>query len=275
MKVTCLVLLFLPLYLQGQPNCNAFLYAGDSLQYKACKVIEDIDKKYYQFSREYQQAMDEALQICPYFAYAYREKSTAYVKSGDFLTWKKLIDKAVSYAPLQYLGIRASLRYKFFADYAGAIEDIQQLDSLASYDIGSSNNGDYHLNVLKALCHKQLNKKQTAIATLEGQLAKSSHMIGAYDYLHLGVLYLETHQYLKAADTFIKQEKVNNLAENQYYLALVYKQQGERDKINHHLQEAKRLFLTGYRMRDPYNTMLDAIFLENIETELERTSSKP
>ena len=78
-------------------NCETFKYYGDTLQYKACKLVENIEVKHNQFTREFQEAYDKAIEICPYFAYGYREKSVAFLKSGDFITWKKLMDKAVKY----------------------------------------------------------------------------------------------------------------------------------------------------------------------------------
>lgn len=267
MKYLIILLLLLPIFLIAQPNCNAFLYNGDTLQYQACKLVEGIDKKYYQFSREYQEVMDEALIICPYFAYAYREKGSAYIKSGNFLTWKKLIDQAVKHAPLEYLGVRASLKYKFFADYKGTIEDINLLDSMIDYDIGYTSNGTYHLNVVKALCYKKLGQNNDAIKILRRQIEKEDYT-GVFDYLHLGVLYLETGLYEMAMDSFSKQEKLNNLAENQYYKAMMYKKIGQLDLYIIHLEKSKILYSQDIKMHDPYNQLIDEIYLTDIETEL-------
>jgi hypothetical protein len=83
-KLTYLFLLY-PICLFSQPNCKPFLYKGDTLQYKACNEAEKTEKL-YQFQREFRETLDNAIKICPNFTYAYREKSTAYFKSGDFLT---------------------------------------------------------------------------------------------------------------------------------------------------------------------------------------------
>ena len=120
MKLVLIVSLLIPILSKSQPNCNAFLYYGDSLRYKACKVAEKREG-YYQFSKEYQAALDEAIAIDPGFAYAYEAKSTAYLKSGDFVSWIQLMDKAVA---------RGWCRYHFFKDYVGGIRDIERLDSL-------------------------------------------------------------------------------------------------------------------------------------------------
>ena len=93
-----LVFLFIVSSVSAQPNCETYKYYGETLKYEACKKAMEIKGK-YQFSKEYQEVLDESLKIDPTFDYAYWAKSIAYLKSGDFITWKKLIDKAVVYNP--------------------------------------------------------------------------------------------------------------------------------------------------------------------------------
>ncbi|WP_238554940.1 hypothetical protein [Chryseobacterium sp. P1-3] len=160
--------------LNAQPNCYAFKYYGDTLQYKACKMVEKIDDKYYQFSREFQEAYDKAIEVCPYFAYGYKEKSVAYLKSGDFLNWKILIDKAVNYNKKDNLGYRGWCRYQFFKDYKGAIADFEELEKLVK-DIGYSVNGDYHHQIAKAICYSALGEKEKAIEVIKRQFNQKDY----------------------------------------------------------------------------------------------------
>lgn len=254
--------------LTAQPNCEAFKYLGDEKRYKACKAAEK-RAGHYQFSKEYQMALDEALEIDSTFAFAYRAKSTAYLKSGDFITWKKLIDKAVLYDPTGNLFYRASCRYQFFRDYAGTIADIELLDSLVDYDIGHSQNGDYHLHILRALSYKALGQKEKAIQIIRTQLQDSQHFPGVYDYLHLGVLFLETGAIESAIEALKKQADFNDLAENRFYLALAYKQQGNTTAYQEHLQFAREQYLAGFHMHDPYVSKMDEIFLSKILEEIQ------
>lgn len=251
----------------AQPNCEAFKYYGDTLKYKACKVAETAHQ-YYQFSREFQAIFDRAIAIDPTFDYAYSEKSVAYLKSGDFLGWKPLIDKAVDLNPRGNLGYRGWCRYQFFRDYRGAIADIERLDSLMDSNIGFSVNGDYHLNIAKALCYKAIGQKNKAIDILEEQLQNPQHELGLYDNLHLGVLYLETQQWEKAARALHLQSQRNELAENQYYLALVYKHTGKNIEQQSALQKALDLYDQKRRMFDPYTAHMDKIYRVDIEREL-------
>jgi tetratricopeptide (TPR) repeat protein len=253
----------------AQPNCEAYKYYGDTLKYEACKKAMEI-KGHYQFSKEYQTILDESIEIDPTFDYAYWAKSIAYLKSGDFVTWKKLIDKAVEYKPKEHLGYRGWCRYQFFRDYKGAIKDIEKLDSLVDYDIGQSQNGTYHLNIAKGLCYKAIGEKEKAITILEKQikLNEDENFVGANDYLHLGVLYLETEKFEKAVETFKKQSENNELAENQYYLALTYLKIDKPAESKSCLEKAMKLYIGGRKMTDPYSNPMDKIYLEDIENEI-------
>ncbi|WP_321540514.1 hypothetical protein [Flavobacterium piscinae] len=92
--------------------------------------------------------------------------------------------------------------------------------------------------------------------------------VGQFDYLHLGVLYLETNQLERAIETFNKQSISYELAENQYYLALTYLQLKDNDKYISCLLEAKALYLKGSKVMDVYDNPMDKIYLTDIENKL-------
>jgi len=269
MKYLALIIALMGLPLSGwAQNCNAFLYMKDTLQYEACVIAEERDG-HYQYSRAFQEALDKAIEKCPYFSYAYLHKSVAYLKSGDFITWKILMDKAVELNTKENLGYRGWCRYQFFRDYRGAITDIERLDSLISYDIGHSAGGEYHLHIARALCYKALGNKEKAMEIIETQLSAPDYNIGLFDHMHLGVLYLETGQYQRAIECFHRQSAYNELAENQYYLGLAYKSLAEETRYRECLQQAKRLYLSGRIMRDSYTELMDKIYLADIEAAME------
>ena len=249
----------------SQDNCNVFKWSGDSCRYKACHFLEN-SKSYFQLKREYHEIKDRALEICPEYAVVYKYKSTAYLKTGDFIGWKKLIDKAVELNPKENLDYRGWCRFQFFRDYKGAIRDIEELEGLMNgHDIGHCQNGYYHLVVAKGLCYKMLDQNEKAIEIIKTQLEKEDHFIGLYDYLHLGVLYLETQQLDKAEEALKKQLEINALAECHYYLALTYKKMNQKDDSLFHLREAKKLYESGLYMFDVYTHQVDKIFLADIE----------
>ena len=220
-------LILVAFFTYGQSlNCNVFRLEGDSVKFKACeKAIETVyNKRLYQFDQRFHDGLSEAIKIDPNFDYPYKEQSVAYLKSGDFVSWKKLIDKAVELNPKGNLGYRAWCRYQFFRDYKGAITDIEALEKIypAGY-LGHSVNGDYELHIAKALCNSAIGQKEKAISLIENQLSKKDHNVGLYDYYQLGVTYFELNQYDKALENFEKQRKIYDFAENIYFKSKVSK----------------------------------------------------
>lgn len=253
-----------------QDNCNVFLANGDSCRYKACKFLED-SPNYFQLTKKYHENKDKAIELCPEYAVIYKQKSTAYLKTGDFINWKILIDKAVELNPKQNLDYRGWCRFQFFRDYKGAIQDIEKLDNLLDYDIGYCQNGDYHLNIAKGLCYKMIGERTKAIHIIKSQIEKDTNLVGIFDYLHLGVLYLENKEFKKAITTLEKQTVINDLAENNYYLALAYKAIGKQNNYLEYLKKSRKLYLSGNIMVDIYTHHVDKIYLKEIEYEMEKT----
>ncbi|MBL0071855.1 MAG: tetratricopeptide repeat protein [Bacteroidetes bacterium] len=256
---------FISTWLIAQPNCNVYLWNGDTAQYKACQYLESNIDKYYQFSKNFHLVIDSALLICPRFAYAYREKAAPFVKSGNFIEWKKNIDLAVTYDSLIYLPVRASLRYKFFADYEGALADIEMLERLSPTLVEYTSNGTYHLEVVKALCYKQTGNSAKALAILEKHLLINKATPGLYDLLHLAVLYLHTGRYKEAEEFLLLQNKAYEYADTYFYLAQCYKQQNRMEAYIECKNKSNHLYKNGQKLTDPYNELFDQVYLSDIE----------
>ena len=269
-KSTNFIILWIIIFFQNistAQNCNVFLYQKDTLQYEACLIAEDA-YQYYQYSREYQEILDKAIEKCPHFSFAYRNKSTAYLKSGDFITWKYLIDKAVEYDFRENIGYRGWCKFQFFRDYQGAIDDIEALEAVSKGNIGYSAGGQYHLKVAKALCYKQLGNIDKAISIMEQYMIDSTNQISVFDHLHLGVMYLETGTYDKAITQLNLQSKQNDLAENQYYLALCHQKMGNTDMFTIHITKAKEMYLRNQKMIFHYTEPIDRVYLEEMDKAL-------
>lgn len=265
-KYLVLLILVLPLYSFSQYNCNVFKLDNNQPCYEAC-ITATADAG--QGTKKSQLQFDKAIELCPTFDYAYFEKAVPYLKRGDFITWKKLIDKAVELSPQQHLGYRGWCRYQFIRDYKGAIKDIEKLDSLRTSDIGYSINGDYHLNVAKALCYKALGQKSKAVGIIEGQLSQNGYSPMPYDYLHLGVLKMEIGNFDEAINHLKKSIELNPyLADHYYYLGLSYKKKKLEKESYDNFAQAKTLYLKGYGRLDSYTHPMDKIYLADIEKEL-------
>ena len=249
--------------IKAQPNCNAYKYEGDSLQYEACKVVENVNI-HNQFSREFQEILDQSIKICPYFAYAYREKSVAYLKSGDFLNWKKLIDSAVEHDELGNLDYRGWCKFQFFRDYQGAIDDFERLEKLVK-DIGYSQNGDYHLQIVKGISYSAIGNKNKAISIINDQLNKENYSPGLYDYYQLAVTYFQTNNYDKALMFFEKQERIKPLAESRYYIAKIYKIQNNKIEFENNKNISIEYYKKGSYLFDPYTHHYNKVYFKEIE----------
>jgi tetratricopeptide (TPR) repeat protein len=270
-KSTNFIILWIIIFVQNistAQNCNVFLYQKDTLQYEACLIAEDA-YQYYQYSREYQEILDKAIEKCPHFSYAYLNKSTAYLKSGDFITWKYLIDKAVEYDTRENIGYRGWCKFQFFRDYQGAIDDIESLEAASKGNIGYSAGGQYHLKVAKALCYKQLGDVHKAITIMEEYMVDTTLQVSVFDHFHLGVMYLEIADYDNAITQLNLQSAQNDLAENQYYLALCYQKMGNDTLFNEHIAKAKEMYLRNQKMVFHYTEPIDRVYLKEIESAME------
>ncbi|MHA7862977.1 tetratricopeptide repeat protein [Flagellimonas marinaquae] len=238
----------------GQPNCNYYKYTGQLERYEACLAAEKI-AGHYQFSKEFQSILDSAITLDPTWDYPYREKSTAYLKSGDFVTWKKLIDKAVKYDTLNNLYYRGRCRLNFFRDYKGAMEDFKLLELF----IHSNNKNEQllvhdgtHVDIYVALCLRHLGQLDAAINLIRGQIDKNNINPGLADHLYLGAMYLENGEYAKAIEEFKKQEQIDDLAENRFYTAKAYKALKAHNEYLSYLKTSKNYLEQGRRIHDYY-----------------------
>lgn len=253
--------------LYGQQNCNRYLYQNDTIKYEAC-IASEKRFGHYQFSKAFQIALDDAINIDSTYAPAYKSKTAGYLKSGDFVTWNYLMTQAVKYDPVNNLGDRGWCRFKFFGDYKGAIKDLLELQKLRSGDMNEvSGDGYYHLEVVLSLCYKSIGETKKALTILKGKLADSTHIVGLFDYLHLGVMYLELGDFQKAINQFKQQETINDLAENRFYMAIAYKHIKNKEAYIENLNLSKKMYQIEKKMFDGYVEMIDKIYFSDILSE--------
>ena len=244
--------------LHAQTNCNAI--EGEDCK-KACEIYNNPGS---QGSKKSQENFDKAIALCPTFADAYMEKSVPYLKRGDFITWKKLIDKAVALNPKENLGYRGWCKFQFLRDYKGAITDIEALEKIyPSGYLGYSANGNYELHIAKAICYSALGQKEKAISIFENQLAKKDYNVGFYDHYQLGVTYFELGKYDKALENFEKQSKYSDFAENIYFKSKVAKIRN-KDYLNLKMLALKS-YDEGKNMKDAYTHHFNKIYRTQIE----------
>lgn len=263
MKKISLVIVVILFSSYGPPNC--LLYEGDCQE--ACHLAEKAIQ-FAQGSPKSQALFDESIEACPTFDYSYYEKAVPFAKRGQIIEWKKLIDRAVEIDPIEHLSNRGWYHFFFLNNYESAIEDIEMLDSLNPYDIGSTGDAIYHLNVLKAICYFQIGEKNKALEVIQIQMANESHYISLYDYICLGVMLMENEMYNEAAEAFSQQVDHNDLAENHYYLGMVYLHKNEQEKAKEELLIALDYYDKNMTMENGYRELPFEIYRLDIENEL-------
>lgn len=267
-KTLFILLLWFSFSAYGPGNCN--LYEGDCKS--ACLKSEDAIQ-HAQGSAKSQIKFDEAIEMCPSFDYPYYEKAVPYAKRGDIETWKKLIDKAVEIDPIEHLANRGWYHFFFLNNYEAAIKDIELLDSLNPYDIGSTGDAIYHLNLLKGICYFEMGNIEKAIQVTEIQLNDSTHFVSLYDNICLGAMYLENQQFEKAVAQFKLQASTNDLAENHYYLAKAYYLMEDYENAVQEIKIAVDYYDSNRTMENGYRELPFEIYKSDIKN-LKQTIQK-
>lgn len=267
MRKTLILFLILGLnqLLIGQPNCEMY---ADSLCKKSCNIAWEASK--YQGAKKSQELFDESIKLCPDFAYSYFEKSVPYLKQGLFKEWKSLIDKAVE-LDAKYLLNRGINQVQFIRNYEEGLKDLENLyNQLQTFEIGYSPSGEYHAQLLRAICYQKLGQLDKSIGIMEELVTSKNYHQGLYDYFHIGIVYLQNGDLEKAEESFIKQNNENELAETLYYYSKIYEAKKDSNSQKRTLIKAKELYSNNQKMNNNYYHYIDQIFLRDIEKELRK-----
>ena len=250
----------------GQPNC---LLLKDSICVSACQL--SIEASNNQGSRHSQELFDQAIAMCPNFAYAYYEKSVPYLKHGLINEWKVIIDKAVELEPQSYLINRGCNQIQFFRNYKKGIEDLEKLGELyGNFNIGYTNSGEYHAQMIRAIAYRKLGQVDQSIAIMEQMVSSPWYSQGLYDFLHIGVSYLEAGELEKAKIAFDRQNEAHELAETYFYYSKIYEQKNRTKQALEMLNKSKELYQERQMMFNRYYHYFDKVFYTEIEDNLIR-----
>lgn len=239
---TKLYLIFVPLFLlsqtvMGQSDCS--IYPEDSKERLACEYGRKAIK-FKQGSRQSQLLFDSAISVNPEYAWAYYEKSVAYMKRGLLGEGMSVLNKAVALDPLSYLTYRA---YWFFQhkSFERCRDDLEAFYSMEGSYPKNTPGGALDMRIVLGLTYAQLGSNQRAIELVYETINTypSEDYLGPYDYHTLGVLYMHNGQYVEANQALMKSIKRNEqFADSYYYLALLAEQRSELKEAQYYINES-------------------------------------
>jgi tetratricopeptide (TPR) repeat protein len=247
----CLLNLLIPL------SIGAFLtqsHAQNAARDSSTALYERLEQTTSIFTAEGQAAADSALRVDPTNAPIWQQKSMPYLKNGDFITWRKFINKAVDNAPERYLAYRGFCAAIFVKDYESALIDFENRQKLNPKNL--IHEMDHSLEFWRGLCYLGMGQLDSARFFMEksvnDQLALRSAEWAHYnDFFYLGVIYYELKDLSKAQ--YYMDASLKNYAQfpdAHYYKALILNKLGKSGEALDHLVQIENAWTKRFRMNE-------------------------
>jgi tetratricopeptide (TPR) repeat protein len=206
------------------------------------------------FSYEGQTIADSALTIDPTNARLWQQKSMPYLKNGDFMSWRKFINKAVDNDPERYLAYRGFCAMIFVKDYESALLDFERIQKLKPS--GAVYEMDHSVDFWRGLCYLELGKLDSARIFMEKSLKyqldlRSAEWAHYNDFFYLGVIHYELNDITKAQyymDASLK--NYNEFPDAHFYKALILNKLGKSGEALDHLVQIENAWKKKYRMNE-------------------------
>nr|WP_315027442.1 hypothetical protein [uncultured Chryseobacterium sp.] len=213
----CLSFLGLLIYSTSlaQVNCNTFTADQCKESCEKSNLAEEI-----QWAQYAQELFDEAIKLYPVNDFAFKEKSIPYLKSDDFITWRKLVDKAVKLDFQQNLVYR--INYKFFHDYS-TIRDSEGLKRYYAEDLRRPLSENDHQDIVRTVSCSVLVPQGKVAGIIERLIAARGSVKGMFNHYQPEATCLEQGKYDRTLENFEKHSKEYNFAENIYFKSKVSK----------------------------------------------------
>jgi tetratricopeptide (TPR) repeat protein len=186
---------------------------------------------------------DSVIALCPDIAYTYQMKAVPYIQNGEYEKAMELVNKAVELDPEEYTDYRGFLKFVFAKDYHGALIDFKKAQELNPKGYAMNHTYSFY----EGLCNLELknyssaeeNFKQDILIQKESDKEEGIHFNSSF---YSGVLYYEMGNYNQAKEHLLNclhvypQYPIAN-----FYLALVYKSEGNDELKRKYVQVAKHL----------------------------------
>lgn len=233
------------------------------------QLLASDGKQYYQGSVPEQYVLEEALQLDPKHAAAWRELGAAPLKRGFPKEAMAAYAKAVEYDPEGWQGWRGYLYLYFYRDYEKAIADFNATDTITpdvtDYPQGQS------VDYMRGLCYYGLNDFQTALEYFSRYIEEvtadpGESWVDPYAFLYRGLTYEKLNRVDLALLDFDKGLKnYPMLSDCFYHQARLHLASGSYEKALTLINEARLHFVDGFYHQRPYVEVQDQIYVEDIE----------
>lgn len=225
-----------------------------------------------------QAALDSALLIDVTNAAVWQQKSMPYLKNGDFISWRKFINKAVDNDPERYLAYRGFCAMIFVKDYESALLDFESIQKLKPntpvFEM------DHSMEFWRGLCYLELGNLDSARIFMEKSLKyqldlRSAEWAHYNDFFYLAVIHYELNDIAKAQ--YYIDASLKNYAEfpdAHFYKALILNKLGKSGEALDHLAQIENAWKKRYRMNEDnevyanYPKQIGQTEIDNLRTVL-------
>jgi tetratricopeptide (TPR) repeat protein len=233
---------------------SAKLNAQNDEHANSTALFKKLMEKVSVYRYEGQLAADSVLTIDPTNAYILQQKGVPYLKGGDFVSWIKIIDKAVQYNPKRYLAYRGFCKAIFVKDYEGALLDFEEIQRLKPntpvYEM------DHSMEYFRSLCYLEMGQLDSARFFMEKSIkwqldTRSIEWTHYGDLFYMGVIYYEFNDMSKAQ--YYIDASLKNYAQfpdAHYYKALILNKLGKSGEALDHLAQIENAWKKRYRMNE-------------------------
>lgn len=256
-----------------------FIFAATTLKAQVdCRDVGPLMQrlmKHEAGSASWKRVSDSVLTVCPGAARLWADRGQGYMFRGQFIEGMKFLSQAAKLDPYYFLGNRAWSRLHYLHDYKGAILDLDTLER----NVGSSYFyvTNMHMYIIKGLSYEMQGDYEKALehynVAIDQQIKeKGENWVGAYDYLHRGILKYKMNDYDGAIEDLTREVKeYESLLDTYYYRGLALAAVGRKDEARTDLQHSKNLMLSnGQRRGDGVFVIPNEVFLSKIEEALLR-----
>jgi tetratricopeptide (TPR) repeat protein len=152
------------------------------------------------------------------------------------------------------------------------MQDLRRFDTLSDFSHTSSNDADYELHLVMALCERELGDTAAALKYFGVAMDADSSNAGIYGWLHLGVTKLGVRDYKGAIAALEHENRVyDHFADTWYWLGQAWLATGRGDLAKKMFLRAKELFNVHsgrYHIHGPHCEKLDAICESDVDAAL-------